>query len=294
MKTIVAIGEILWDMFPDGPQFGGAPANFASSVAELGGSDVQVHIISAVGRDELGRRAVEILRSHGVGTDFVCEVDQPTGQVLVHLDPAGQASYEFAANTAWDNVPWSDGLLQLAARADVVCFGTLGQRSSVSRETIREFVRRARPECLRILDINLRPPFWDEQIVSASLELANIVKINDTELAILAEILGWKQPDAELIDHLLNKYALRLVALTRGADGAAIRSSSGEQSDLPGQSVTVVNTVGAGDAYTAALAIGALGGLPLEKINAWANRIAAFVCTQPGAAPHLPDNLRQH
>lgn len=291
--TIVGIGEILWDMFPDGPQFGGAPANFACSVAELCGGRIDVHIVSAVGQDDLGRRALELLRAHGVNSDFVSEINRPTGQVLVHLDQAGQASYEFASDTAWDNVAWSDELDQLAARADAICFGTLGQRSDISRESIQRFLRATRSECLRILDINLRPPFWTKEVVLQSLELANVLKLNDTELAIVADLLGLKRVDDEILAQLLDRFSLELVALTRGAAGAVIASASGERSDLPAENVAVVNTVGAGDSYTAALAIGLLGGLALEKTNAWANRVAAFVCTQPGAAPNLPAALRE-
>jgi len=291
--TVVGLGEILWDMFPDGAHFGGAPANFACSVAELCGGEIDVYAVGALGRDDLGRRAIEILQSHGVNTTCVSSVDRPTGQVLVELDEAGRAQFDIAADAAWDNVPWSDELHEVATRTDVVCFGTLGQRSDISRNTIQRFLRSTRPGCLRILDINLRPPFWNKQIVLQSLELANMLKLNDTELPVVADLLGCKGTDGELLEMLLEEFSLQLVALTRGADGAIIRTLSGEQSDLPGQPVAVADTVGAGDAYTAALAIGALKGLPLETTNAWGNRVAAFVCSQPGATPHLPEYLHQ-
>jgi fructokinase len=212
--------------------------------------------------------------------------------VLVTLDEAGRASFEIAIDTAWDNITWSDELQRLAARADAVCFGTLGQRSPTSRETIQRFVRSTRPECLRILDINLRPPFWDEAILRQSFELANVLKLNDTELVVLAEMLGWQGTDDELLEKLLRTFSLRLVALTRGAEGATLISAVGEHSDLPGQPVAVVDTVGAGDSYTAALAVGLLNRIPLAAINAWGIRVAAFVCSQPGATPHLPADLR--
>jgi fructokinase len=291
--TVVGIGEILWDVFPDGPRFGGAPANFACSVAQLCGGGMDVHLAGGVGRDDLGRRAIELLQTRGVDTSFVSLVDRPTGQVLVELDPAGHASYEFAADAAWDNVACSDKLNQLATRANAVCFGTLGQRSEISRETIQRFLRATRPDCLRILDINLRPPFWNKEIVLQSLELANVLKLNDTELASLADLLGWKSAGDELLDQLMDGFSLQLVALTHGADGAVIRSALGQHSELPGQPIAVADTVGAGDAYTAVLAIGSLNGIPLETINAWAIRVAAFVCSQPGATPHLPDYLHQ-
>jgi fructokinase len=291
--TVIGLGEILWDVFPDGPRFGGAPANFACSVAELARDRIDVYAAGGVGADDLGRRAIEALRLHGVDTSCVAMVDPPTGQVLVKLDAAGRASYEFAADAAWDNVAWSEGLQQLAARADAVCFSTLGQRSEISRQTIQRFVRATPAECLRVLDINLRPPFWNEEIVLQSLQWANVLKLNNEELSVLAYMLRWSGADHELLQQLGERFSLRLVALTRGAAGAQLLSESGEHSDLPGQPTLVVDTVGAGDSFTAALVIGLLSGLPLATINAWGNRIAAFVSSQPGATPQLPDYLHQ-
>jgi|RhiMetdeSRZDD1v2_1073273.scaffolds.fasta_scaffold544371_1 fructokinase len=291
--TVIGIGEILWEVFPDGPHFGGAPANFACSVAELARDRLDVYMAGGVGADDLGPRAIEALQLHGVDTSCVAVVGRPTGQVLVKLDEAGRASYEFAADAAWDNVAWSDGLQQLAARADAVCFSTLGQRSEISRQTIQRFVRATPADCLRILDINFRPPFWNEAIVMQSLQAANVLKLNDAELLVLADMLGWSGADHELLQQLVERFSLQLVALTRGAAGAVLLSESGEWSDLPGQPTVVVDTVGAGDSFTAALVIGLLRGFPLATINAWGNRVAAFVSSQPGATPHLPDYLHQ-
>jgi fructokinase len=291
--TVVGIGEILWDVFPDGRRFGGAPANFACSVAELARDRSDAYMAGGVGADDLGRRAIEALHLHGVDTSCIAVVDRPTGQVLVKLDAVGRASYEFAADAAWDNVAWSDGLQQLAACADAVCFSTLGQRSEISRQTIQRFVRATPAKCLRVLDINLRPPFWNEEIVLQSLQLANVLKVNDAELSVLADILGWSDADHELLQQLIDRFSLQLVALTRGAAGAVLLSESGERSDLPGQSTVVVDTVGAGDSFTAALVIGLLSGLPLATINAWGNRVAAFVSSQAGATPHIPDYLHK-
>ena len=291
--TVIGIGEILWDVFPDGPRFGGAPANFACSIAELARDRIDVYMAGGVGADDLGRRAIEALQLHGVDTSCVAVVDRPTGQVLVELDAVGQASSEFAADAGWDNVAWSDGLQQLAARADAVSFSTLGQRSEISRQTIQRFVRATPAKCLRVLDINLRPPFWNEEIVMQSLRLANVLKLNDAELSVLAEMLGWSGSDHELLQQLVDRFSLQLAAVTRGAAGALLLRESGEQSDLPGQPTVVVDTVGAGDSFTAALVIGLLSGLPLATINAWGNRIAAFVSSQPGATPYIPDYLHQ-
>jgi fructokinase len=292
--TVVGLGEVLWDVFPDGPRFGGAPANFACSIAELAGNTVNSCMVSAVGRDGLGERAVDSLRSHGVDTACVATADRPTGQVFVHLDSAGHASYEFAMNTAWDNLDWSPELEQLAARTDAVCFGTLGQRGETSRETIRRFVRTTPPNALRILDVNLRPPFWTSDVIQESLPLANIVKLNDAELPVLAKILGLHGSDQTQLQLLIEHFSLHLAALTRGKDGALLVNNSGESSDLLGQPTTVVDTVGAGDSFTATLVVGLLRGLPLGTINAWAGRVASYVCSQPGATPHFPSALRVH
>ena len=292
-RTVVGIGEILWDVFSDGPRFGGAPANFACSVAELARNRIDVYMAGGVGADDMGRRAIEALHAHGVNTSCVAVVDRPTGQVRVELDGAGRASYVFAEDAAWDNVAWSDKLQQLAPRADAVCFSTLGQRSEISRQTIQQFVRATPAKCLRVLDINLRPPFWNEAIVLQSLQLANVLKVNDAELSVLADVLGWRGADLELLQRLVDRFSLQLVALTRGAAGAMLLSRSGEQSDLPGQSTAVVDTVGAGDSFVAVLVIGLLSGLPLATLNAWGNRVAAFVSSQSGATPHFPDYLHQ-
>ena len=232
--TVIGIGEILWDVFPDGPRFGGAPANFACSVAELARDQIDVYMAGGVGADDLGRKAIEALHPHGVDTNCVAVVDRPTGQVVVKLDAAGRASYEFAADAAWDNLAWSDTLQQLAARADAVCFSTLGQRSEISRQTMQRFVRATPAKSLRVLDINLRPPFWNEAIVLQSLQLANVLKLNDAELSVLAGMLGWSGENHELLQQLMDRFSLQLVALTRGAAGALLLSESGEQSELPG------------------------------------------------------------
>ena len=287
-ETIVGLGEVLWDVFPDGARFGGAPANFACSVAGVGGDVVHVCMVSAVGTDELGQRALLELKQRHVDVSFVPQQNRPTGQVLVRLNAEGQASYEFAADTAWDNVAWSDGLQSLAASVVAVCFGTLCQRSDVSRETIRRFVAATPESCLRILDINLRPPFWNDETILASLPLANVLKLNSDELPVVALLLNLHGNEQELLRQLQQKFSLRLVALTRGADGSLLLDQSGEFSDLPGQPTQVVDTVGAGDAFTAGMTVGLLKKLPLPDIHLLAARVAAYVCTQPGATPVIP------
>ncbi len=165
-KKIVGIGEILWDMFPSGPQFGGAPANFCCAVGELASGEVDSIMVSAVGKDTLGRDALAALDSHHVSLEYVIQNDKPTGQVHVSVDSVGQASYEFAPDSAWDYLEWTPALRELSNAADAICFGTLGQRGSISKDTIREFLRHAREDCLRVLDVNLRAPFWNLKLFS--------------------------------------------------------------------------------------------------------------------------------
>jgi fructokinase len=291
IPVIVGLGEVLWDVFPDGARFGGAPANFVCSAAGLGGNQCEVLMASAVGNDELGERALAALSDHQVDIAAVAQVNYPTGHVDVKLDRHGHASYEFAANTAWDHLQWSSGLEQLARRTDVVCFGTLGQRSEISRKTIRRFVASTPSDCLRLLDVNLRSPFWNEEIVRQSLTLASALKLNDAELPLIAGLLALQGNDEDVVQQIMARYSLKIVALTRGANGSLLLRESGERSDLAGRPIGVVDTVGAGDAFTAALAMGVLRGLPLDIINRWASDVAAFVCSQSGATPRLPTSL---
>jgi len=289
---IIGLGEILWDVFPDGARFGGAPANFACSAAGLAGPSARVSMAGAVGRDDLGRRALTEFTSRGVDVAAVAVLPEPTGRVDVTVDAAGHASYVFAPDCAWDNLPWSDSLERLAAGASAVCFGTLGSRGKTSRATIRRFLAACPPPALRILDINLRPPFWTPEGIRGALELANVVKCNDDELPVVAEILGLSGSPETILGRLVSSRALRLAALTRGARGSLLITADGATSDLPGTPVSVVDTVGAGDAFTAAVTLGLLADWPLQKLHAHADAVAAYVCTQAGGTPPIPPTLR--
>ncbi len=288
---IVGLGEILWDVFPDGARFGGAPANFACSAAGLAAGSARVSMAGAVGRDDLGRRALAEFTARGVDVAAVAVLPEPTGRVDVTVDVAGHASYVFAPDCAWDNVPWSDSLERLAAETSAVCFGTLSSRGATSQATIRRFIAAVPSPALRILDINLRPPFWSPDVVRDSLALANIVKCNDDELPVVAEILGLSGSPEAILRQLVDRHALRLAALTRGAKGSLLVTADGSASDLPGTPVDVVDTVGAGDAFTAAVTLGLLAGWPLSKLHAHAERVAASVCTQRGGTPSIPADL---
>ena len=287
-KIIVGLGEILWDVFPDGPRFGGAPANFACHAAALGGTSAMV---SAVGPDDLGMKALAALAEKNVDTKHVLRSTFPTGVVNVQLDAVGKASYEFAANTAWDHLEWSQELQGFAGQTTAVCFGTLGQRSELSRKTIQRFVSETPAEAFRIFDINLRPPFYTEEIILESLELANVLKLNDEELPLLAKLCGFSGSNSELMQQISQRFSLKLVALTCGNEGA-ILCQGDEVNQCPGVPTTVKDTVGAGDSFTAALALGLLKNQPLDVINRHACQVAAYVCSQPGGTPPIPNELK--
>lgn len=293
MKTrhIVGIGEVLWDIFPDGPRFGGAPSNFSCSAAELARDAAQVFVVSAVGTDELGDRALESLAEHHVLSSGVQRNPQETGKVLVELNSAGVARYRFAEHSAWDSLDWTEDLRQIAETCDAVCFGTLGQRNQCSRETIQRFVRSTPQHAFRILDVNLRAPYIDETVITESLDMATVLKLNDEELPRLAKLFAITGNDQEIMQQLANQFDLRLVALTRGAQGALIISGN-EISLLPGVQVDIADTVGAGDAYTAAMTLGMLHGHSVQDINRAAIEAAAYVCSKPGATMVFPEDIR--
>ncbi|PAY16243.1 carbohydrate kinase [Rhodopirellula sp. SM50] len=290
VHQVVGIGEILWDVFPDGPRFGGAPANFSCSTSELSRGAAGVLMVSAVGEDELGRKAIESLKQRGVDTSVLQVNQHATGKVDVQLDDDGKASYHFADDSAWDHLVWNDALGKVAAKCDAVCFGTLGQRSETSRRTINQFIQATPESTLRILDVNLREPFYDDSVIQQSLALANVLKLNDDELPLLARINGLSGDDVDVMRQLAARHQLRYVALTRGADGAAIVSDS-EVSDLPGIPTEVADTVGAGDAFTAAITLGLLGGQDIDTVNRNAIAVASYVCSQSGATMTFPDEL---
>lgn len=289
--SIVGLGEILWDLLPAGAQLGGAPANFACHAQGLGAS---ASIVSCVGADNYGSNARRILRDRGIDISAISTTEEaPTGTVKVTLDPAGVPTFEIIQNVAWDRLPWSEQLGDLAARTDAVCFGSLGQRSPLSRETIQKFVATTRPEAWRIFDINIRPPFCSPEVTLSSLELANALKLNDNEVPKIAEWCGLTGSPEEILIQLAERYALRAVALTLGADGAWLwRDGTAHHS--PGVATTIADTVGAGDSFTAAWSLGLLRGEQLETIGDRACRIAAYVCSQPGGTPPLPRELLDH
>jgi fructokinase len=286
---LIGLGEILWDMLPGGKQLGGAPANFAYQANALGGRGVPV---SRVGDDELGREILGRLERLGLERNFISvDPQHPTGTVDVRLDTQGVPQYLIHENVAWDCLENLPGSLELAPLADVVCFGSLAQRSAASRAAITDFLRAARSGCLRIFDINLRQKYFSREVIDDSLRISEVLKLNDGELPTLAEVLKLPVTESDAIAALMSRYSLRLVALTRGGAGSTLIAADGAVSTHYGFPVDVADTVGAGDAFTAALALGLIAGWSLHQINDHANQVASFVCSQAGAMPVMPLGL---
>jgi fructokinase len=267
---------------------GGAPANFAIHAHALG---ADARLVTCVGDDELGREILERLHSLGFPTELVTvHPTAPTGTVSVELSAGGQPRYTIHENVAWDFIPATAAALEAAAAADVICFGSLAQRSAASGTAIRTLVTSSRETALRICDINLRAPFVSREVITDSLAIANVLKLNDAELPILAEMCDLQGEESQLMRDLAKRFNLRAIALTRGDKGSTILAD-GQFSNHFGLPAEVRDTIGAGDAFTAALAIGLVGGWALDTINEHANAVAAFVCSQPGATPELPASL---
>jgi fructokinase len=228
-----------------------------------------------------------------VATDLIqTDREAPTGTVSVAIGPDHQPHFTIHEGVAWDRLAVEDAALAAARAADAVCFGSLAQRTAAGAAAVRRLVSASRPDTLRIFDVNLRPPFVQPDVVGASLELANVLKLNDQELPVLAAMFDLGDTEERQLNELLRRYSLRLVALTRGGKGSLLVGAEG-RSEQPAVPVQVADTVGAGDAFTAALALGLLHGWPLDEINRLAAEVAAFVCTQPGGAPELPLTLRR-
>ncbi len=282
--TIVGLGEVLWDVLPDGKQLGGAPANFAYISNALGNRGI---VLSRVGDDEFGREILDELKAKNLATEYV-EIDgeKLTGIVNVKLEN-GQPSYEIVENVAWDFLDLSKNWREIAAKTDAVCFGSLAQRSEVSRRMIREFV--SLTNGLKIFDVNLRQNYFSAQVIRDSLTLANVAKLNHDELPIIAEMLEITGEN-QLIQakNLREKFDLKFLCVTRGANGSLLISEN-EFSENAGLKITVKDTIGAGDAFTAAMTHGILRDWNLDKINEFANRVGAFVASNTGAMPDFSE-----
>lgn len=289
--TVVGLGELLWDLFPSGKQLGGAPANFAFISLLLGEVGVPA---SRVGQDELGTEAILRLEALGLSTEYVQQdSDHPTGTVKVEVDRAGQPRFEISESVAWDFLAWTHRWQELADRADAVCFSTLAQRSEHSRSAMRSFLLAMRPEAVRVCDINLRQEFFNAQVISESMKLATIVKLNHEELPRVMRLLDLEyRSEGESAKSLLVYYDLQLICVTRGSNGSLLISCDG-RAEHSGFEVRVADTVGAGDAFTAALVHGHLQGKSLAHINEKANRVGAWVASQVGGMPSPSKSLEE-
>jgi fructokinase len=289
--NIVGIGEILWDMLPAGKQLGGAPANFAYHAGALSEGLFKSYIFSSVGDDELGEEIISELGALNLQLKYLLiNRQKPTGVVNVTLDKKGMPSYEIKEDVAWDHI--SKVPEELARQTDVVCFGSLAQRSKTSRTSILNFLKQVPQTSLKIFDINLRQKYYDQQTIESSLKLANVIKINDDELIMLVKMFKWDvKTEEDALMKLVNVYKLKLAVLTRGDKGSMLVNSNLKISEHPGCPTEVKDSIGAGDSFTAAVATGLLKGLTLNKINDNANKVAAYVCSQAGATPKLSQEL---
>ena len=286
---IVGMGEALWDCLPEGKKIGGAPANFAYHVSQFGFNS---RVVSAVGNDALGDELMEVFNSKKLQT-AIARVEYPTGTVQVTLDAVGVPQYEIKEGVAWDNIHFNDSLRDLALRTRAVCFGSLAQRSVVSRTTINRFLD-AMPDTgneLKIFDINLRQNFYTREVLCESMQRCNILKINDEELVTISRIFGY--PGIDLQDKcwiLLAKYNLKMLILTCGTNGSYV-FTPGVVSFQETPKVKVADTVGAGDSFTATFTAAILKGMPIPEAHKLAVEGSAFVCTQSGAMPTLPQTI---
>ncbi len=287
-RIIVGIGEVLWDVFPAYRTLGGAVANFAYHFSQLGHQGL---VVSAIGEDESGAEIRNELRSKKI-KHLLTEVPYPTGKVLVSLDRAGEPDYEILAPVAWDHLPYSSELEWTARTCSGVCFGTLAQRGTVSRNTVCQFLRAMNKEALRVFDVNLRQNYYTTAIIEDSLRSCNVLKINDSELRVLGELFGFESADIEAACRtLLQRYDLRMVILTAGSVESLVLSACGACSRLPTPHVDVVDTVGAGDSFTAAFCAATLQGHCIEDAHRLAVEVAAYVCSVEGGMPMLPSAI---
>lgn len=288
-NTVVGLGEILWDVFPERKVLGGAPANFAYHVSQFGYNG---YAVSAIGDDLLGKEILSSLEEKEL--NYLIETaDFPTGTVQVTLDKDGIPKYEILENVAWDNIPFTAKTENLAKITQAVSFGSLAQRNSVSRETIKKFLRAMPNNSIRVFDINLRQHFYTKDLIHQSLELANVLKINDEEVAVVSELYGYNEDnEQDVCKRLLSEYNLDLVILTKGVEGSFVCTPK-ETSYQPTPKVHVADTVGAGDSFTAAFVASYIHGDRIADAHQLAVEVSAYVCTQHGAMPKLPDSYKE-
>jgi fructokinase len=283
---VAGIGEILWDMLPGGKKLGGAPANFAYHAKMLG---AESFAISSVGDDSLGKEIVDQLMQNQLSSEYI-QVSHlyPTGEVK--LDDQGKPDFTIHKDVAWDYISFPPHVAELARSLDAVCFGSLAQRSEVSRYSIRQMLEATPGQCLRIFDINMRQDYFNYEIIDNSLRLANCFKLNEDEFPVVAEIFSIDGDEESILNKLIKKFDLKIIALTKGSEGSILHTKN-ESSFLKSEKVEAIDTVGAGDSFTAAMGMGLLRELPLKIIHEQAIKLSAYVCTQKGAMPDIPENM---
>ncbi len=283
-KIVIGVGEFLWDITPTGKRAGGAPVNFAYHASC---DEVEGWAVSAVGKDGLGRELLTVAKEKGIRL-LVAEVDRPTGTVDVILNN-GQPDFHIHENVAWDYIPLTDELLKKASSASAITFGTLAQRSPVSRATTQALLKAASESAWKVYDINLRQKFWSKELIEESLQLANVFKINDDEMDLLNGLFGFGDMGYDdVAARFIQDYGLRMLVLTAGSKFSSIYTPEGKVSEIQTPKVEVNDTIGAGDSFTGTLISGLLRGKSIPEAHADAVETAAYVCTQSGAWHKLP------
>lgn len=286
-KYVVGLGEALWDVLPEGKKLGGAPANFAFHAGQFGFNSMAV---SALGEDELAEETVGQLEEKHLHYRMP-RVPYPTGTVQVSLDDKGVPTYDIKENVAWDNIPFTDEIKDVAENTIAVCWGSLAQRNMVSRESIHKFIDATPADCLRIFDINLRQNFYTKDIIVDSLKHCNVLKINDEELEIISRLFEYPDlSDEEKCRLIIGKYGLRMLVLTCGANGSYVFTPE-DMSFIDTPKVQVADTVGAGDSFTGTFCASILAGKSVQEAHRLAVEVSAYVCTQNGAMPKLPQRF---
>ena len=286
-RYVVGLGEALWDVLPDGKKLGGAPANFAYHAGQFGLDTIAV---SALGEDKLAEETIKALEEHGL-TYLMPRVPYPTGTVQVTLSGDGIPSYEIRENVAWDNIPYTPEMTDIAKHCRAVCFGSLAQRNVTSWATIRQFLDDTPEDCLKIFDINLRQQFFTKNVIEESLKRCNVLKINDEEVVTFSHLFGYESLDMrETCQKILSTYGLQMLVLTCGTNGSYVFTPSITSfQDTP--KVEVADTVGAGDSFTGSFCAAILNGKSIEEAHKIAVKVSAYVCTQNGAMPTYSKKL---
>lgn len=287
-RLVVGLGEVLWDMLPEGRKIGGAPVNFAYHAGQFG---IDTMAVSAIGNDKLGEDTIAEMNGKHLNHIFP-SVPYPTGSVQVKLDEKGVPAYDIKENVAWDNIPFTNEIESVARNCQAVCFGSLAQRNAVSRSTIRKFIESTPSGCIRIFDINLRQNFYTSNVIHDSLELCNILKINDEEIMLVSRMFNYDSSNIENVCRtIMEDFSLEMVILTCGTKGSYVFTKGGV-SFMPTPKVNVADTVGAGDSFTGSFCAAILRGLPVAEAHKKAVEVSAYVCTQNGAMPEIPESMK--